>query len=127
MNSSAEALVDRVRRLLASRDRVREVRMFGGLSFMVDERLAVSARSVGDLLVSVKPEEYEQMIERGAVPAAMRNGREMGRGWLVVPADRLHSDADLEFWVEVGIHSRRACRSPVNPANPAKSRRSVDA
>ena len=80
--------------------------MFGGLSFMVAERLAVSARRVGDLLVSVKPAEYEAMIERGAVPAVMGNGREMGRGWLVVPADRLEDDDDLAYWVEVGIHSR---------------------
>ena len=106
MTPTASPLIERVRRVLASRDDVREVRMFGGLSFMVAERLAVSARRVGDLLVSVNPAEYEAMIDRGAEPVFMGRNRPMGRGWLAVPADRLTSDDELEYWVNVGTHSR---------------------
>lgn len=80
--------------------------MFGGLSFMVSDRLAVSARRFGDLLVSVDPADYHELLERGGEPAVMGSGRPMGRGWMVVPGARLHDDETLEFWIGVGIHSR---------------------
>ena len=99
-------LVERVRRALSSRADVREVRMFGGLAFMVDERLAVSAQRSGDLLVSVNPADHNSHLDRGAEPAVMRNGRAMGDGWLTVAASRIPDDETLSFWITVGIHSR---------------------
>lgn len=55
MTAGSAALADRVRDALAGKPPVREVKMFGGLSFMVDERLAVSVGSKGDLLVRADP------------------------------------------------------------------------
>ena len=90
-----DALARRVRDLLAAHPEVREVNMFGGLSFMVDERLAVSAGRDGDLLVRADPADYDRLVERGAAQARMRNGREMGRSWLRVAAVRIDDDAEL--------------------------------
>ena len=105
--SPQDVLAERLRVVLASRSAVREVRMFGGLSFMVDGRLAVSAGRDGDLLVSTDPAEYDALIGRGAEPARMRNGRAMGRGWLTVSHQRIEGDEELAFWVAVGIASRK--------------------
>jgi TfoX/Sxy family transcriptional regulator of competence genes len=106
--SAREVLADRVRQLFASHRDVREVSMFGGLSFMVDERLAVAAGRGGDLLVRVGAADYDRLVERGAVPALMRNGRAMGRGWLTVPSARIADDAELAGWVEVGVRAAAA-------------------
>lgn len=103
-----DALARRVRDLLAAHPDVREVNMFGGLSFMVDERLAVSAGRDGDLLVRADPADYESLMERGATQARMRNGREMGRSWLRVAAARIDDDAELARWVEVGVSAAAA-------------------
>jgi len=48
-------LVDRVRDALAAQPSVREVKMFGGLSFMVNEKMVVSVRGGGGLLVRAGP------------------------------------------------------------------------
>ena len=103
-----DALAGRVRERLASHRDVREVSMFGGLSFMVDERLAVAAGRGGDLLVRVGAADYDRLVERGAVPALMRNGRAMGRGWLTVPSARITEDTELAGWVEVGVRAAAA-------------------
>jgi TfoX/Sxy family transcriptional regulator of competence genes len=103
-----ESLVSRIRLVLADRDDVREVRMFGGLSFMVDERMAVAAGREGDLLVRVDPAQHDELLRRGGVPATMGEDRPMGRGWLTVPSARLEDDAELASWVDVGIDSRNA-------------------
>jgi len=113
-----DALAKRVRHLLAAHPDVREVTMFGGLSFMVDERLAVSAGRSGDLLVRADPADYERLIERGAAQARMRNGRQMGRSWLTVPAARIDDDAELAGWVQVGVSS--AAAPAAGPRRPAR-------
>jgi TfoX/Sxy family transcriptional regulator of competence genes len=106
--ASPDALTQRVRDELGSRPAVREVRMFGGVAFMVDGRMAVSAGRDGDLLVRVDPARYDELLRRGAEPASMGADRPMGRRWLSVPASQLSPDGELAFWVAVGIGSRDA-------------------
>lgn len=103
-----EILSQRMRDLLDSHQNVREVAMFGGLAFMVDERMAVAAGREGDLLVRTDPAQYEDLLQRGGVPALMGSDRPMGRGWLTVPCHRIDDDAELAYWVEVGIDSQNA-------------------
>jgi len=102
-----ELLAQRLRDLMASYQ-VREVRMFGALSFMVDERMAVAAGRDGDLLVRCRPAEYDELIRRGGVPAMMGDDRPMGPGWITVPGQRISGDTELAYWIAVGIDSRNA-------------------
>ncbi|MFZ1670577.1 MAG: TfoX/Sxy family protein [Candidatus Nanopelagicales bacterium] len=102
-----DVLAQRLRDLLTSHQSVREVRMFGGLSFMVDDRIVVAARQDGDLLVRTDPATYDELLRRGAEPARIGEHRRMGRGWLTVPYPRIQDDADLVYWVNVGIDSRK--------------------
>ena len=105
--SSCDALARRLRDVLASHQNVRDVRMFGGLSFMVDGRIAVAARRGGDLLVRTDPAAYDELLRRGGEPAYMGD-RPMGRRWVTVAHHRLRGDEDLAYWVKVGIDSRNA-------------------
>jgi TfoX/Sxy family transcriptional regulator of competence genes len=108
--SARDALAARLRDVLPSYGSVREVRMFGGLSFLVDERLAVAAGRDGDLLVRTDPAEYDGLLERGGEPAFMGKDRPMGRGWLSVPARSIQDEGELAYWVKVGVESRNAHR-----------------
>ncbi|WP_269076572.1 TfoX/Sxy family protein [Arthrobacter antioxidans] len=101
-----DTLSQRLRDILASHPNVREVRMFGVQSFMVDGRLAVAADRDGGLLVRTDPADHDDLLRRGALPAQMGGDRPMGRGWLTVPSVRISDEADLAFWVQVGIDSR---------------------
>lgn len=106
--TSRDALAGRVRELLAPRQNVRELRMFGGQSFMVDDRLSVAVRRNGDLLVHTDPTAYDELIRRGGEPAYMGSDRPMGRGWLTVPLHRLQDEGELAYWITVGVDSRNA-------------------
>lgn len=78
---------------------MREVKMFGGLSFMVDEHLAVSANAEGHLMVRCDPDRVDDLLTReGATWPEMR-GKPMSRGWVVVQRDAVESDKDLESWI----------------------------
>lgn len=103
-------LADRVRRALAHRDHVREVKMFGGLAFLVDERMvSCVSGGGGDLLVRVGPERDAELLAKpGAQRAEMGKHRSMGEGWIAVDEQVLESGDDLQFWMDVSLefHAR---------------------
>jgi TfoX/Sxy family transcriptional regulator of competence genes len=97
-----EELAARVRDVLTGESGVTEKRMFGGLAFLVDGHLAVSASSRGGLLVRVDPAQGEALLEEpGVAPFEMR-GRAM-TGWLHVAAAAVEEDDALERWVGRGL------------------------
>ncbi len=98
-------LTDRVRAMLEARARPsREVRMFGGVSFMVDEKMVVSVRAGDGLLVRADPERNAELVAlEGARSAEMGAGRAMGPSWIDVAGDALVSDEQVSFWIDVAL------------------------
>lgn len=104
MTRDRSPLVERARALLVDEPSTREVSMFGGLSFMVNDKMIVSALRDGDLLVRVAPERDGEFVEMpGASPAEMGAGRTMGPGWVSVSARSIASDERLSFWIGVAL------------------------
>jgi TfoX/Sxy family transcriptional regulator of competence genes len=102
-----EELADRLRELVQGENGVTEKRMFGGLAFLINGNMAVSASGQGGLLLRVDPAETEELV---ADPNARRfemRGREMD-GWLRVDTDGLSSDRQLEQWVARGVAYARS-------------------
>lgn len=88
---------------------MREVSMFGGRSFMVNEKMVVSALKSGGLLVRVDAARHDDLVGRaGAAQAEMGVGRDMGPGWIEVAAEAIRNDDDLTYWVEVAMGYNRA-------------------
>jgi hypothetical protein len=96
-------LADRLRNALGDHRAVREINMFGGLAFMVNDKLAVCAQNHGDLLVRCDPARMDDLLGHQAAEWAEMRGRRMGRGWLVVRADGIGSDETLSFWVDLAL------------------------
>lgn len=109
MTAEREALADRVRAALPHDRPVREVSMFGGLSFLVDDSMVVAARRDGDLLVRIDPARNDELLNvAGAKPAVMGADRPMGPGWITVSNDGLTADTQLAFWIHVGLEHHAA-------------------
>ncbi|MEL4356822.1 MULTISPECIES: TfoX/Sxy family protein [unclassified Luteococcus] len=100
-----ETLAYRIRELLNDQPSLREVKMFGGLAFMVDDRMVVCASAGGGaLLVRVSPEDDPQLLNRpGARRGEMGKGRTMGVGWIAVDAEAIETNEDLEFWIHAAL------------------------
>jgi hypothetical protein len=105
-----ERLAERIRALVQAEDGVTEMRAFGGLAFLVDGNIAVSASGQGGLMVRVDPDEWEVLAgEPHTGPFEMR-GREM-TGWLRVDLEAVSTDAELERWVARGVSYARTLPS----------------
>lgn len=102
-------LIERLRGMLADEGSIREVSMFGGRSFMVNDRMVASALKDGDLLVRVSAERHHELIKHpGATQAEMGMGRTMGPGWISVSSPSISADERLSFWLDVAMEHHRA-------------------
>lgn len=103
----SEDLSGRVREALSGRE-PREVRMFGGLAFMVRGAMVACTRPGGALLVRVDPERSAELLARpGAAQAEMGEGRSMGPSWIGVESGSVAGDADLRFWLDAALDFNR--------------------
>jgi TfoX/Sxy family transcriptional regulator of competence genes len=105
-----EHLAERLRELLRDEEGLTEKRMFGGLAFLINGNMSVSASGQGGLLVRVNPAETDALLaEQGAEPFVMR-GRAMD-GWLRVAPAGFRTKRDLERWVTRGVSYARSLPS----------------
>jgi TfoX/Sxy family transcriptional regulator of competence genes len=97
-----EDLANRIRELVLSEPGVTEQKMFGGLAFLINGNMSVSASGQGGLLLHVDPDETDALLAKPhAHPFRMR-GRTM-QGWLLVDAEGLRTRAQLQRWVTRGV------------------------
>lgn len=110
-----ETLAGRIRDLIGPDPELTEKKMFGGLSFLIREHMAISASGQGGVLVHVPPERSDDLIAGSVATPAVMRGREMP-GWLRVSAEHLATDEQLSPWVEIGIAHARS----LPPKRPRK-------
>lgn len=105
-----EDLANRIRELVLTEQGVTEQRMFGGLAFLINGNMSVSASGQGGLLLRVDPGETDELLSKPhARPFEMR-GREM-QGWLRVDPEGVRTKRQLERWVARGIAYARSLPS----------------
>ena len=104
-----EELAHRVRALLANEPQVTERRMFGGLAFLVDAKMAVAVSREGGLLLRVDPAQRDRLLARPGARVCVMRGREMD-GWLRVDDEALRTKRQLGAWVKRGVVCARAQR-----------------
>ncbi|GAC1317145.1 MAG: TfoX/Sxy family protein [Thermoleophilaceae bacterium] len=102
-----EELADRLREIVLTEDGVSERQMFGGLAFLINGNMAVSASGQGGLLLRVDPDETGALLEQPHAQLFEMRGRSM-QGWLRVDAEGLGTKRDLERWVAHGVAYARS-------------------
>ncbi|HEX3780613.1 MAG TPA: TfoX/Sxy family protein [Pseudonocardiaceae bacterium] len=94
-------LADRIRELLAEHFPATEQKMFGGLAFLVDGKIAVAASSEGGLMVRVDPARADHLLATTDAQPMEMKGREI-RGWLHIDGDGLRTKRQLAKWITIG-------------------------
>lgn len=102
-----ETLAARVRPLLDGAGAVVEKKMFGALSFMVDDTLVVSVSKDGGLLVRSTVARAAELVDEEHV-AYMAMGKNVSDSWVEVDAAGLTTDEGLSRWVEIGLSAARS-------------------
>ena len=93
---------DGIRILLSDRHDVAERKMMGGLVFMVNGHMCVTASGRGGILVRVGPEAQAGVLKEPHVKPMTMAGRSMA-GFVRVIPDGYRTAASLRKWVKRGV------------------------
>ncbi len=102
-----EDLADRIRELLGAESDLTEMKMFGGLAFLIGGNIAVAASGQGGVMVRVDPAESDSLVARSHARRVEMRGRPM-QGWLRVDTEHVRTKRQLAKWVEVGTTYARS-------------------
>lgn len=111
-------LADRIRELVAMEPSLTEKAMFGGLAFLVNGHMAVSASGQGGLLVRVDPADSDRLLASTPAEPMEMGGRSMN-GWLRVAPEHLVNKRDLNEWVSIAL----AYVHTLEPKKPTKAKK----
>lgn len=99
MNITNEQLIFETRRIIATYiDDVEEKKMFGGLCFMVKEKMCVCITKER-LMLRIDPADAETLSASGECTPMIHNGREM-KGFVHVQGESLKSGKELIAWLK---------------------------
>jgi hypothetical protein len=101
-----EDLANQVREVVGMEKGLTEKRMFGGLAFLINGNMAVSASGQGGLLLRVDPAQTDALAKEPCARHFEMRGRAMP-GWLRVDADEFDDDG-FRRWVGIGVAYARA-------------------
>lgn len=97
-----EKLADRVREIIAeTHSNVLEKAMFGGLCFMVNDKMCVGVEKER-LMVRLDPAKYDEAMEKEGCKPMDFTGRIM-KGYVFVDIDALNTNKKLDYWMKLAL------------------------
>ena len=104
-----EKLADRTRELIAlTHKNVTEKPMFGGLCFMVDDKMCVGVEKER-LMVRLDPSKYEEVMEKEGCRPMDFTGRVM-KGFVFVDIAALNTKKKLEYWIKLALEYNKIAK-----------------
>ena len=105
-----ETLADRVRELISAREEnVEEKRMFGGLCFMVNDKMCVGVET-SRLMVRFNPALTEEVMEKeGCTPMDFTN--KVMKGYAFVDITALNTKKKLEYWINLALDYNKIAKA----------------
>jgi len=105
-----EKLADMTRELISLHTRkIVEKAMFGGLCFMVKDKMCVGVEK-DRLMVRLDPAKYEEAMEKEGCKPMDFTGRVM-KGFVFVDADVLTTKKKLEYWINLALEYNTIARA----------------
>jgi len=105
-----EKLVDRVRELISLiHKKVEEKRMFGGLCFMVNDKMCVGVEQQR-LMVRLDPAKYEEAMKKDGCKPMDFTGKVM-KGFVFVDIDALNTKMKLEYWIKIALDYNKIAKA----------------
>jgi TfoX/Sxy family transcriptional regulator of competence genes len=97
----SESLAARIRHIVARQRSIAEKKMFGGVGFLLNGNMCVGVWKTS-LIARLGPEQAEAALKQPNVVEFDVTGRPM-KGWVMVEADGLETDTQLNGWIERSV------------------------
>ena len=105
-----EKLADRTREIIAlTHKNVVEKKMFGGLCFMVNDKMCIGVEKER-LMVRLDPAKYDEVMEKEGCRPMDFTGKIM-KGFVFVDADAVQTKAKLTYWIKLALEYNKVAKS----------------
>lgn len=105
-----EKLADRTREIISlTHKNVEEKLMFGGLCFMVNDKMCVGVEQER-LMVRLDPERYNEAMEKEGCKPMDFTGKIM-KGYVFVDIEALSTKKKLEYWVQLALEFNKKAKA----------------
>ncbi|HMU47663.1 MAG TPA: TfoX/Sxy family protein [Chitinophagaceae bacterium] len=105
-----EKLAGRTRELIAiSHENLVEKAMFGGLCFMVNDKMCVGVEKER-LMVRLDPAKYDEVMEKEGCKPMDFTGKVM-KGFVFVDANVLNTKKKLEYWINLALEYNKIAKA----------------
>jgi hypothetical protein len=89
-----DKLAERIRNLLKLETGLSEMKMFGGLAFLINGNMTIAASGQGGIMVRVDPTESQKILQSTKAQSMVMRGSSMS-GWLRVDGKDVGDDTNL--------------------------------
>ena len=98
-----EKLASRTREIIGKTHKItEEKKMFGGLCFMVNNKMCVGVEQER-MLVRLDPAVYEEVLEKDGCHPMDFTGKPM-KGYVFVDASALTTQKKLDYWIQLALN-----------------------
>lgn len=105
-----EKLADRVREIIAATENnIVEKKMFGGLCFMVNDKMCVGIKQES-IMVRIDPDKFDEALEMDGCKPMNHGGRIM-KGFLFVDEKVLNTKKKLEYWIKLTMDFNKIAKA----------------
>ena len=105
-----EKLADLARELIAeTQTNVEEKAMFGGLCFMVNDKMCLGVEK-DRLMVRLDPAVYDEVMEKEGCKPMDFSGKPM-KGFVFVDADAVNTKKRLVYWVKLALEYNKIAKA----------------
>ncbi|MEO6289773.1 MAG: TfoX/Sxy family protein [Ginsengibacter sp.] len=117
-----EKLADRVREVIAATEKnVEEKKMFGGLCFMVNDKMCTGVQQ-NTIMLRIDPEKYDDALEKEGCTPMEFTGRTM-KGFVYIDEAALDTKKKLEYWIKLALEYNMIAKPSKKKKNKAKNTR----
>jgi TfoX/Sxy family transcriptional regulator of competence genes len=106
----SEKLANRIREALVDIPNVEEKPMFGGLCFMVDDKMCICCTRGTEIMCRIGPDEFDKAVERPGTRPMVHGGRSM-KGYVYVDEAALVKKSEFDYWVNTSLTYNKIAKS----------------
>ena len=116
-----EKLADRTREIISQTHKnVEEKKMFGGLCFMVNDKMCVGVEK-DRLMVRLNPELFDEVMEKEGCTPMDFTGKIM-KGFVFVSEDVLTTKKKLGYWIALALEYNKIAKASKKVSGKVKKK-----
>lgn len=104
-----ENLSDNIREILMNVPNVTEKKMFGGICYMVDEKMCIGVVK-DEIMCRINPEIEDELLEKVGCRPMDFNGKKM-KGYVYINEEAFRTKSELEYWVNLCLEFNPLAKS----------------